>query len=156
MFASTLDDRYKECSIQVWFRFFRFRFGSFRLKMSWQFERLSAFFFQHPLDCRPFVITEVWHLFQRLDNASFKIPASHLSERQPSGKFISRNIFFSLANMPGNIECLAHRKFAVVENGSCSCRFLGFAFCAPAWMWRFTWTAVCVSAFTADKSFGPF
>lgn len=63
-------------------------------------------------------------------------------------------LFF--ANSVGNIKCLAYGKFAIMEYGSGSCRFFGFAFCTPPGMRRFARTGIGIPAFTTCKSVFPF
>jgi len=56
----------------------------------------------------------------------------------------------------GYVKCLANRKFAPVENGAGSGRFLRFALGTPAGMRGFPLTGIGVPAFPAGKTILPF
>ena len=110
---------------------------------------------QHAFDGRFFVVAERGHLSEGGEDFGFEIPAGHLAEREPPGKFISGDLLFSFTYMPGHIERLADGKLAVVENRAGGGRFFGFAFGTPAGVWCFAGTGIGVAAFPAGETLSP-
>lgn len=111
---------------------------------------------QHPLYRRLLIFGQRRHVAERRDRFILEIPAGHLPERQPPGKFIRGDFLLPLAYVVGDVESLADREFAVMEDGAGGGRFFGFAFGAPAGVRGFSRTGIGIPAFPAGKTLRPF